>query len=121
MGDLSPHFSSSELRCPDGCGQFVISPFLVDLLERAREELDRPIVITSGFRCVKHNTEVGGKPNSAHLTGEAADIACYSDATRWELLNIFFALGVKRIEVGPTWLHVDVAGPPKPQGVVFFP
>ena len=33
-----------------------------------------PIIITSGYRCEKHNAEVGGVANSMHMTGKAADI-----------------------------------------------
>ncbi len=34
-----------------------------------------PIHITSGYRCIRHNAEVGGVPKSRHLIGAAADIA----------------------------------------------
>lgn len=32
------------------------------------------LIIDSGFRCPAHNKEVGGKPDSQHLLGKAADI-----------------------------------------------
>lgn len=39
-----------------------------------RAELKKPIIITSGMRCKKHNAAEGGAKASKHLTGEAADI-----------------------------------------------
>lgn len=51
-----------------------INPLLIQLLNRVRVEFNKPIVITSGFRCNAHNESVGGASASKHLTGEAADI-----------------------------------------------
>jgi uncharacterized protein YcbK (DUF882 family) len=36
--------------------------------------LGRPMVLTSGYRCRKHNAAVGGAANSLHCLGLAADI-----------------------------------------------
>ncbi|WP_243153072.1 D-Ala-D-Ala carboxypeptidase family metallohydrolase [Sporotomaculum syntrophicum] len=50
-------------------------PCLVQLLEQLREQLgDKPVVITSAYRCVAHNRAVGGARQSQHLPGNAADI-----------------------------------------------
>ena len=45
------------------------------VLDPAREAYGKPIYVNSGYRCQKHNAEVGGVRNSQHLRGEAADIA----------------------------------------------
>lgn len=42
-------------------------------LQPIREKLQKPIIITSGFRNHKINKIVKGKPNSQHLKGQAAD------------------------------------------------
>ncbi len=44
------------------------------VLQPLREKLGKPVNISSGFRCRELNALVGGKANSQHLTGEAADI-----------------------------------------------
>ena len=49
-----------------------------EVLEPLRRHLDRPVVISSGYRCKKLNDRVGGSKNSQHTKGQAADIA--SDA-----------------------------------------
>ena len=44
-----------------------------NVLQPLRDYLNSPIKITSGYRCKALNIKVGGKPNSQHLTGNAAD------------------------------------------------
>lgn len=44
------------------------------MLDKLRKKIDAPIIVTSGYRCKKHNKEVGGAENSYHMRGMAADI-----------------------------------------------
>lgn len=52
-----------------------------DFLQPLRDELKKGIVITSGYRCKKLNTAIGGAKNSQHMRGEAVDIECFSMST----------------------------------------
>ena len=45
----------------------------VNLMQPFRDRIDRPIIITSGFRSKKLNKLIGGSRDSQHLMGEAAD------------------------------------------------
>ena len=63
----------SEFQCPC-CRLVQVEEELVDNLYNLRLALHRPIIITSGYRCKKHNVKVGGNPVSAHMRGAAADI-----------------------------------------------
>ena len=49
------------------------------VLEPLRVAMGRPIRISSGYRCEKLNTAVGGVRNSQHLKGQAADISIEGD------------------------------------------
>jgi len=71
---ITLNFKRSEFACPC-CGWDIVNPYLVHRLQVVRDILGAPITITSGCRCYKHNAtkEVGGKPGSLHLRGEAAD------------------------------------------------
>ena len=40
-----------------------------------RCEFGKPLTVHSGYRCARHNQAVGGKPESDHLSGFAADIS----------------------------------------------
>lgn len=44
-----------------------------NVLQPLRNILGCPVLITSGFRCAELNKKIGGRPNSQHLTGFAAD------------------------------------------------
>lgn len=103
------YFQDEEFVCKCGCGKVYVHPKLLNLLEKTREIYGKPIIIESGYRCFKHNAEVGGVPGSAHLTGEAADLRCTFGPDRFALLNIFFALAVKRIGIARNYIHVDVS------------
>lgn len=110
MGDLSANFSRAEFACKCGCGADNVSSVLVDQLQRLRNFLRRPIVITSGVRCASYNARVGGKPDSAHLTGDAADLACIASHTRWQMKRLIYQWQLfNRIGTGDTFLHVDVS------------
>lgn len=75
---LSPHFRREEFACP--CGDCrashdpAVDHTLIEILEDIRTHFNKPIAVTSAYRCYRHNEKVGGKPASQHLTGRAADI-----------------------------------------------
>lgn len=47
---------------------------LANRLQVIRDLLGKPITINSGYRTAAHNASVGGKSDSQHLLGKAADI-----------------------------------------------
>ena len=46
---------------------------IVYCLQPIREKIGKPIIISSGYRCERVNKLVGGKDNSQHRKGQAAD------------------------------------------------
>lgn len=68
------YFTPKEFICPC-CSGGLISAQLVYALDILRMAWAAPIRVNSGYRCEKHNREVGGVPPSRHLLGLAADIA----------------------------------------------
>lgn len=70
---IGKYFIAYEFMCPC-CGALKYDQRLIDILDAIREHISAPIIITSGFRCERHNREIGGSPNSKHLLGIAADI-----------------------------------------------
>lgn len=45
-----------------------------NVLQPLRDHFNKPVKVTSGYRCLELNQKIGGKHNSQHLTGHAADI-----------------------------------------------
>ena len=89
----APYFSEHEFTCKCGCGVTLMSPSFMDALTELRKDFNKPMVITSGYRCSAHNSEVsttGGK--GPHTTGKAADIAV-SGADALRLLVIALGQG----------------------------
>lgn len=110
MGDLSPNFDRKEFACKCGCGADHVDERLVRKLQRLRSFIREPIRITSGVRCPAYNATVGGKPDSAHITGEAADIACASSRLRYRMKRTIYVWALfNRVGNGKDFLHLDVS------------
>lgn len=120
MAKLSKNFDSSEFACKCGCGYDIPDPELIRMLQAARDLYGKPIVITSGCRCIKHNAVSGGTPNSAHIKGKAADIATPTGAVRYLLIKALLASGFGRIGINfkKSFIHADIDGS-KPHPTIF--
>lgn len=110
MGDLSAHFSRSELQCHD-CGKCVIDPGLLEALEALRSLGPEPILIDDAYRCPEHNAAVGGVNDSQHTEGKAADLRIeglnlQQMYARAKTVPAFLAGGIGVYDGG--FIHVDV-------------
>jgi len=110
MGDLSEHFSKSELACRC-CGQLKIESSLLAALEQLRSLAGKEILVHDAYRCTAHNQEVGGVTDSEHTRGMAADISIpgLSLQQMYELalqVPAFLHGGVGVYDGG--FLHVDI-------------
>lgn len=111
MGDISLYFDKSEFDCKCGCSLNVINMTLVGILDNIRDRMNRPIVILSGCRCEKHNAEVGGESNSAHLRGNAVDVESSDSQFRFFFEKYAYEAGIRRLgeyKSKPNMIHIDV-------------
>lgn len=115
--EIIRYFKPEEFKCPC-CGECKIHKDLVVSLDMAREMAGIPFVITSGFRCEKHNREVGGKPDSAHLKGWAVDIKATDSRTRYKIITALINCGFNRIGIAKNFIHAD-KDPDKPKEVIW--
>ena len=111
-------FKEKELCCKC-CGQLPplarenMEALVENVLDPLRERYGKPIVVNSGYRCAKHNREVGGATNSQHMCGEAADIRPTTNFTNYtnelKLLRqlIIESRKFDQLIVYPTFLHVS--------------
>jgi len=76
---LSANFSRQEIACKGGsqcCGGVAVAhPLMVTLAQTLRDRLGIPLFVNSGFRCIIHNTLVGGVKGSDHTLGGAWDLS----------------------------------------------
>ena len=105
---LSENFDSSEMKCRCGCGAEDVSPELIQVLQSVRHTIGRAMTINSGRRCHEHNREVGGKTNSAHLRGTAADVSVHDSVHKFSIVAAAISAGAVGIGVGRTFVHIDV-------------
>lgn len=72
---LTENFERYEFQCPCGCGSQMVDTELASKLQTVRDKLGKKIKITSGYRCIRHNSSktVKGSKSSRHLYGLAAD------------------------------------------------
>jgi hypothetical protein len=110
---LSNNFVSLEFDCKGGncCKATIIDPQLVSYLQAIRNHFDKPITITSGYRCLTHNKNVGGATGSRHSKGQAADIVVDGVAPR-EVAKFAESIGVKGIGLYESaadgyFVHID--------------
>lgn len=110
---LSENFKVSEFSCHgNGCCSTVkIDEKLVEYLQKIREHFDKPITVSSGYRCEKHNKRIGGATASRHMKGMAADIVV-KDVPPAEVAKYAESIGVKGIGLYETnkdghFVHID--------------
>lgn len=110
---LSAYFNSTEMDCHGSgcCSQTLINEKLVEYLTKIREHFGATITITSGYRCARHNANVGGATGSRHSKGDAADIVV-SGVTPREVAKYAESIGIMGIGLYETssdghFVHID--------------
>ena len=130
---LTKHFTLAELTASGKARSLGLSntapPEIVprllrtaEMLERIRETLGVPVIVTSGYRAAAVNRAVGGVTSSDHMQGHAADIVApgYGTATQIArtLAPLVSVLGIGQIILegvkGKQWVHVSTRVPDKP-------
>lgn len=92
--------------------QDVLTELCTTILEPIRLKIDKPVIITSGFRSPDLNTVIGGSKTSQHLAGQAADFI-----VRGYTIDELYAI-VKELDLNigqciheQSWLHVSLGEP----------
>lgn len=82
---------------------------ITEVLQPLRERLQKPIIVTSGYRSLALNKAIGGVKNSQHLKGQAADIHVPSMSIS-DLFNFIKDSGIEYdqlINEYDQWIHVS--------------
>lgn len=116
---LTANFSKSEFESKDG------SPMPLDVLQNIqvlaeqlqviRNEISKPISITSGYRSPNHNARIGGAKHSFHVRGMAADIqvaGMHPMDVKKVILKLMNEGKILKggLKAYKSWTHVDTRG-----------
>ena len=89
-------------------------PIVIENLEYTIEQLDElrrlyehPIIITSGYRCPALNKAVGGKPNSQHVKGQAADIKYDPELLQFIIDKFHYDQLIEETSKRTKWIHIS--------------
>lgn len=89
-------------------------PIVIENLEHTIEQLDElrrlyanPIFITSGYRCPALNKAVGGKPNSQHVKGQAADIKWDPELLQFIIDKFHYDQLIEETSKRTKWIHIS--------------
>lgn len=103
---MAQYFSHSELACKC-CGKESMKLDFLDLLDKLRELYRRPIILTSAYRCSKHNQAVSTTgPSGPHTTGCAVDVKC-SGSDAYKIVSLAIQLGFTGIGVRQSGDHAS--------------
>lgn len=116
---LAKNFNSTEFDCHGRgcCSETPIDEKLVEILQKLREHFGASVTVNSGYRCEKHNKNVGGaSKTSQHMKGKAADIVIRGVhpmriARYLESIGVNGRIGCYTYDDRNTgWVHVDTRG-----------
>ena len=113
---VTPHFKINELECHCGCKEMGMVDDMLRILEEIRTEMNRPLRLSSAFRCQTHNNKISEVKNGAHTIGKAVDVLI-SGADCLRLLESARKHGIsgvglsQRGEHGRRFCHIDILSP----------
>jgi len=93
--DTYLNFNESEFACSH-CGKCEVRSEIVDIVQEIRTRLDKPMFISSGYRCVAHPVETMKDKPGEHTDGFAVDIIAHG-RTALFIVGMALQLGVTRI------------------------
>ena len=110
---LSANFKVSEFLCHGAgcCTAGKVDEKLVEILQNIRDHFQKPVHISSAYRCAVWNKQVGGVSRSYHCSGQAADIKV-EDTPPAEVAKYAESIGVLGIGLYDTdkdghFVHID--------------
>ena len=113
---ITRNFTTNEMAC-GCCGKSDMDDEFMRVLQSIRDEMQRPLKITSGFRCEKHNSKVSSTGKTGpHTFDKAADILI-SGADAMRLFAVAQKHGVsgvgmrQRGDHAKRFVHLDILSP----------
>ena len=106
---LTKNFAISEMECKCGCGTADMDEDFMKILQNIREDMNRPLKISSGVRCANHNSKVSstGKdgPHVPRTNGTAASDILIAGADALRLIDIARKHGISGVGISQRGNH----------------
>jgi len=108
------YFDRSEFACHCGgkyCKGFPVEPKekLIRVADRVRKNLGGAATVSSGVRCSRHNSNVGGVSNSRHLQGKALDFCIAGKSAEQTLAYVQKQPEIRyAYAIDSTFVHMDI-------------
>ncbi len=130
---LSPHLTLAEFTHSDTAARLGLDNSLPEnlleaamqtgvMLERVRNVLGTPMLISSGYRCPALNKAIGSGPASDHTKAEALDFKSPRFGTPLAvchaLLPLLQQLGIGQMIYEHSWVHISTRSPIKAANAV---
>lgn len=108
------YYREFDCHCDNAsCNETKVDGSLLELIQLLRNKVSRPLIITSGFRCEKHQQDLRNsgmetaKGVSSHELGKAVDLRCTTLSTE-DLAKAAEEVGFTNIGVARNFIHLDV-------------
>ena len=98
-----------KLLCTCGhkdCDKRSVQQGVLNRLQKLRDEIGRPLTVTSGGRCPNHPNEIHRKKPADHQNCVGIDIAIRGGVERSELVRLGVECGFNAIGVAKTFVHL---------------
>ena len=112
---ITSHFHSTEFKCKCGCNKIYIDEGVVNNLEKLFSKLNASkCIVSSGYRCSKHDKNVGGNGYGQHTKGLATDCIYYDKNGKIIpskiVICVAYDLGIFKgmANINSNYVHLDV-------------
>jgi len=112
------HFTPEEMACKCGCKSCRMILDFMQRLEEIRIHYNRPMHITSGFRCADYDKAIGGKGN--HSLGCAADVLISKGDNMMDFVEACLKVKMRRVILYHNMPHVHIDDNPDAPGGIFI-
>lgn len=105
------NFKKEEFDCKV-TGENEMKKEFMDKLQELRSKVGIPLVITSGYRSIKHPIEAKKPKGGQHTKGSACDIKCHSN-TAYKIVKValevgFTGIGINQKGATGRFVHLDL-------------
>lgn len=106
---IASNFWAGEFKCKNGNYPWLLDRETLRYAQSIRIRIELPVKITSAYRTPEYNAHIKGAKRSKHMVGLAIDIAIPPGLTSLKLAGLAYHLGVRRIGVANSFVHIDTA------------